>query len=653
MQTRTWKAPEIAQRRPLPASDIRCAITPEEALAAVRCALANPEPKAIVDALPALDLRALTPEEIEELEARGCSATDWSGVLVDRAFSPRWLARAHFMGEVRIGRLEGEVELTSGLRAPAGVSDSTIANCTLHAGVHVSSVGLLSNVVVGEGAVISRTQEVTAGSNCAFANCREIAVGIETGGREVLSFAEITVAIAEAVAKRRDQTEFIAAYGELAEAYRDKVRLPHGFVGPGARIVGCGRVADTFLGPGARLERATAVENTMVLSSPEEPSRVGDGCMVRDSILQWGCEVDSMAIVMNSVLTEHSHVERHGKLSDSILGPNSGIAEGEATACLIGPFVAFHHQALLIAAIWPEGRGNIAYGANVGSNHTSRAPDQEIWPGEGVFFGLGCDIKYPANFSDAPYSIVASGVTMLPQRVTMPFSLVSPPARNVEAISPSFNEILPGWVLYSNFYALSRNEAKFQKRNRSRRSTFDFSVFRPETVAMMLNARAALLAVPKERHFYTDADIVGIGKNYLSDSARLLAIEAYSRHSIVFALRELLVLAETLVAAGRGVPADLLTAASDDERWEWARTLLTKERPALGLREALELLAHEQRALATGSQQSKERDDHRGSLTIPGFLDAHAPASEDSVVKRLWEETAALEGRVERVLAHI
>ena len=75
----------------------------------------------------------------------------------------------------------------------------------------------------------------------------------------------------------------------------------------------------------------------------------------------------------------------------------SGAAPSPNTACfvcpqltplclpstsLVGPFVAFHHQALLIAAYWPEGKGNIAYGANVGSNHTGKAPDQEIRPGE-------------------------------------------------------------------------------------------------------------------------------------------------------------------------------------------------------------------------------------------------------------------------------
>lgn len=49
--------------------------------------------------------------------------------------------------------------------------------------------------------------------------------------------------------------------------------------------------------------------------------------------------------------------------------------------------------------------------------------DQEIWPGEGVFFGLSTVIKFPANYSESPFSVIGSGVTCLPQRVSSLASL--------------------------------------------------------------------------------------------------------------------------------------------------------------------------------------------------------------------------------------
>ena len=44
-----------------------------------------------------------------------------------------------------------------------------------------------------------------------------------------------------------------------------------------------------------------------------------------------------------------SGVKHHGKLLNSFLGPLSIVAEGEVSDSLVGPFVGFHHQALLIA----------------------------------------------------------------------------------------------------------------------------------------------------------------------------------------------------------------------------------------------------------------------------------------------------------------
>jgi hypothetical protein len=146
-------------------------------------------------------------------------------------------------------------------------------------------------------------------------------------------------------------------------------------------------------------------------------------------------------------------VEIHGKVLSSILAPGSGVAEGEVTSSLMGPLVGFHHQSLLIAAFWPAGRGNVGYGANVGSNHTSRLSDQSLWPGEGVFFGLGSSSKFPLNMSEAPYTTVATGVSWGPGRLNLPFSLVTEGSR-----------IAPGWSILSNAYQLERAFVKGKSR---------------------------------------------------------------------------------------------------------------------------------------------------------------------------------------------
>src|SRR5262249_41384678 len=155
-----------------------------------------------------------------------------------------------------------------------------------------------------------------------------------------------------------------------------------------------------------------------------------------------------------SVLTERSGAAKHAKVTASLLGPNTAVAQGEVTASLVGPFVGFHHQALLIAALWPEGKGNVSHGANAGCNPTSRAPDQEFRPGEGLFLGLGANVKFPADFTRSPYTVLACGVMTLPQRLAFPFSLVNTPSASWPDVPPAYNELVPGWMLSDNLYAL-------------------------------------------------------------------------------------------------------------------------------------------------------------------------------------------------------
>jgi hypothetical protein len=347
---------------------------------------------------------------------------------------------------------------------------------------------------------------------------------------------------------------------------------------------------------------ACAVRNSTVLGGESNPASILDGALVRDSILKWGSRVDSMAIVEKSILGEASVVEKHGKLSSSFLGPNSVLGEGEITASLAGPFTAAHHQSLLIAARWPEGRGNIGYGANVGSNHTSRLPDQEIRPGEGMFFGLACSMKFPADFSKAPYSIVATGVTALPQRVEFPFSLVCEPFRSIEGIPPAFNQIIPAWVLSDNLFAVQRNEKKDLSRNRAMHWESSDGIIREDTVKMMMNALEKL-EVEFVKDVYTEKEIIGLGKNFLTEAHRLRAIETYRFHVRYFAL---------------GCLSD---EDGSDRTSAFPRDILEREFPDATREELLETLSHMRDKIADRIRACREKDYSRGCRIINDYAD--------------------------------
>jgi carbonic anhydrase/acetyltransferase-like protein (isoleucine patch superfamily) len=595
-------------------------------------------------------VRALTGDEKERLRAGGNRCADWGRILVTEAFTPECIAGSTFVGDCVVGALKGEgVNVEEAVSLPSGIFNSTIVNCEIGDGCLVSNVSVVSNYILRGDCVVFDAGAVTASDHCVFGNGREIAIGIETGGREVLSYAEITIPVATAVATRRSDRKFLEAYAAFVQSYVDSCRAPFGVVDRGGVIRHAARVEDVYLGGGAVIDGATVVKNVTILSTPEERTGISHGAYVRNSCIQYGCEVTSMAIVDDSVLTEHSHVERHGKVTQSIIGPNTGVAEGEVTASLVGPFVGFHHQAMLIAALWPEGKGNVGYGANVGSNHTSKAPDQEIWCGEGFFFGLGINIKFPSDFTEAPYGLIATAVDTLPQRIEFPFALINKPFRALEGIPPAYNEIFPAWVLSDNLYTVLRNEGKYKKRNKARRTEFVFDVFRRDIVEKMVTARDRLESVEEIKEHYTDKDIPGLGKNFMMEESRARGIDTYNLFIEYFVLQGLAARVAELLGDGEtGRVASVYEDETGDSDWEYRRTLLNSEgyngRSVSG---NLERLGDIQERIARDTQMSKERDDIRGKKIITDYAEANTQAPDDGFVKETWEKARTVRAELQ------
>jgi hypothetical protein len=586
------------------------------------------------------------------LEENGNACSDWGKLRVAAGLDPSRVRNCTFEGEVVLGKFEGSAEVSPGVELARGVYSSRIVNCRIADNALVADTKLLANHLVGKEAVVFGNGVIAANPPCAFGTGKALPVAVETGGREVEVYAEITVDVAARIATSRRDTSLLESYREMLRTYLGKIAGERGFIGEGAVVRNCPRVQDTFVGPHAVVDGATLVENSSLLSNEEEPTRVEGGALIKNSVLQWGCHVDSMAIVESSVLCEHSGVERHGKVTESIIGPNSAVGEGEVTASLVGPFVGFHHQALLIAAYWPEGKGNVAYGANIGSNHTSRLPDQEIRPGEGNFFGLGTNIKFPSDFSLAPYSIIATGATTLPQKVTFPFSLINTPAAWLESMPPAFNEIIPGWVLARNLFMVKRNENKYIKRNKARRLKFEAEALRPETVDMILRAREEL-SKAGGKEVYTGKDIPGLGKNYLLEANRKEAVETYTFYIRYYALAGLLRQLRELASNRRRIGSDFLRKRSSDRRWEHERRILLKEFADSDLRQNLRLLAEMEQKIARDILDTKRKDDVRGMQIIDDYGEAHVPAEEDSFVGEVMRAAGSRRREIRKLLRMI
>lgn len=555
---------------------------------------------------PVPGLRRLSPDEVVRLKSQGNLWSETAELWAGPGFQADLVAGNRFVGRVV---LDGQIY------------HSTLDDAELGPDCLVDRCPLIRRAWLGPGAVV-RHSSLDCSAPTSFGLGSVMKAGLETPGREIALWDNLTLESAEHYLTDADLRTEVAA---LVAA----VRFDRTVIEAGCEVINVGQVDRSYLGPACRLVGVSLVDECTLLSSSDEPVTLGTAVQVRQSVVQWGARLDTAAQVTRSALLEYSGAERQALVTESLLGPNTVAGGGEVTASFLGPFIGFHHQSLLIAAWWPEGRGNVGYGANIGSNHTSRSPDQELWAGEGTFFGLATAIKFPANFQEAPYSLIASGVVTLPQRLALPFSLVlDEPLDGPE--TRGLNRVIPGWVLRENAYLLLRNEHKYAERNRARRHAFDLRVFRPEIVEKLWKARV-VLANTEGKPVYTKDHLPAVGKNYLLEEDRRQALDEY-RHFLRYA-------ALKLYAEDRlfGLPCDRA----------WLDGLLARLRlDTFSEAQNLHAYLHEERALLASSLKAKEKDDQRGAELIPAYRTFHRPADEDEFLTRKRRSLDELEEKI-------
>jgi hypothetical protein len=595
----------------------------------------------------------LTTGQISELESRGNTAADWSRVTVSPEFRTEFVRDSHLQGDVYLGAFGPPVPVAHGVKLPSGVYGVRVADAAIDDGALVQDTRLVVRTVVGREAVVIGIGEIIGHPSSRFGLGIAVRVGVETGGREVALYPEISIPVAARVASDREDARMLKLYSDAVRAYTDALVSDVTIIGAGVHAFHSPYIRASFIGDRALVDGAMGIEGSVVLSSEREPTEVSSGSYVRRSVIQWGCRVTSSAHIDESALLERSSAGKHCNITSSIIGPCSVVEKGEVSSSLLGPLTSMHHQSLLISAVWPGGRGNIGAGALVGSNHTSRSADQEIRPCEGAFIGLGTRVKFPADFEEAPYSVFASGIDIGSQRMAMPFSLVRAAAHKllhlIEDPKPDTNEIIPAWVLSDSAYTLARNQRKFSQRCRAQRQTVNPDLLRPEILELCRKARDKLRALP-DRDIYTKADLPELGGNVMTRATRDRSIDGYTAGLVGRALLgiwERARDADDLATALRPEERDPCDIDDDAERhrvtaWRIHRSILTAERPGVSLRDLLTELLQSRETFVTDVIESKEKDDVRGEATISGYMAAHARAVDDRVVIDLKEDVGHL-----------
>lgn len=484
--------------------------------------------------------RPLTETEIQILEQNGNRSESWAKVLVEQEFDPMRIRRSTFAGEVYLPRFFGTLLLPGDVSFPTGIYDSLVHNCIIENAL-IHRVAMLSNVLVRSSAVVQNVGSLVSSGKINYMVGTSVNVGNEMGGRSVQVFPELTTELVDVQLFHKADAEVSASFAEQLKSFREETALPFGIVGKGAVVSNTNIIRNSWIGAHARVEGAAKIRNSIIMSSLEEPSHIYDSVIIENSNVQTGVTIHTGAEVQGSVLMHRTKVGCKAIIKSSIIAPCCHIEEGEVNSSYMGPMTQMHHHSLLIAALWPDGCGNLGYGANVGSNHTGRMPDQEVMPGQGMFFGLGVNIKFPANYRESPFTLIASGLTTLPQRLKFPFSLVRPGDPQLIGVPARLNEIVPGWNYARNAYALDRNAYKYSVRGKGIVPASFYSIFSPEIVRLVYDAYSRL-QVDTIRDVYTKEHIDGLGENFLRERVRQQALHTYAEYLERYVLESIITL---------------------------------------------------------------------------------------------------------------
>ena len=75
--------------------------------------------------------RELTNTEISILEERGCTAENWSEILVDDGFLPNNIRNVNFYGKIEIGAMLGMIDVEEGFQRRSSIQNATLNNVTI------------------------------------------------------------------------------------------------------------------------------------------------------------------------------------------------------------------------------------------------------------------------------------------------------------------------------------------------------------------------------------------------------------------------------------------------------------------------------------------------------------------------------------------
>ena len=441
--------------------------------------------------------RHLRSGEIAALVRANNTAGSWDNIFVTDEFDPSYIKNNSFMGTVRIGRVNENGLQFHDLRLPIGITNSTIHSCDIGDDCAIHDVHYLSHYIIGNRCMLFNIHEMSATDHCKFGNGVikdgedesvrvKLHVMNEAECRPVCPFDGMITADAYLCAKYVDDKVLQERLSEITQNSVDHHRGYYGTAGEGCVIKTSQIIKDAKIGPACYIKGASKLKNITINSSEKEPSQIGENVILVNGIVGLGSRIFYGCTAVKFVIGSNCSLKYGARVIDSILGDNSTISCCEVLNNLIFPAHEQHHNNSFLIASVVMGQSNMAAGATIGSNHNSRATDNEIVAGRGFWPGLCVSLKHSSVF--ASYTLLAKGAYPYELNVKLPFSMLINDEKAAEL------KIIPAFWWLHNMYALSRNNWKYQNRDKriTKVQNIEFDTYAPDSMEEVIAARKLL-----------------------------------------------------------------------------------------------------------------------------------------------------------------
>ena len=428
--------------------------------------------------------RPLTEAEIAALKDHANSADDWAQVWVKEDFVPKYILNTHFSGWVRLGLFEKTFDLPGGISKHSGLYYTYLHNVEVGDNCCIEHVNnYIANYTIGEETFISNVDTILVQGETTFGNGVEVSVLNETGGREVLSYDQLSAHEAYFMAMYRHRPELIQRLRQLIMNYIDGLRSSHGTIGSHAHITDVGNITNVKIGDYAEIVGTRRLYNGSVNSVREAPVRLGYSVICTDFIISSGSRVESGTALSRCFIGQACTLAHGYSASDSLFFSNCHGENGEACAIFAGPFTVTHHKSTLLIASQFSFM-NAGSGSNQSNHMYKLGPIHQGIMERGAKTSSDSYILWPARIG--AFSLVMGRHTTHPDLANLPFSYL------IESCDKTF--LIPGVNLKS--VGTIRDAQKWPRRDARtdphRLDQINYNLLSPYTIQKMINGRQIL-----------------------------------------------------------------------------------------------------------------------------------------------------------------